>query len=74
MTLNDAPLNVSVTVTDLLQTGDGEITKLTAMGIIPGIRLQLIQKKPVPVFKIGFSRFAIDKKLASLINVEQSAD
>lgn len=74
MTLNDAPLNVSVTVTDLLQTGDGEITKLTAMGIIPGIRLQLIQKKPVPVFKMGFSRFAIDKKLASLINVEQSAD
>lgn len=74
MTLNDAPLHVSDTVTDLLQTGDGEITKLTAMGIIPGIRLQLIQKKPVPVFKMGFSRFAIDKKLASLINVEQSAD
>lgn len=74
MTLNDAPLHVAVTVTNLLKTGDGEITKLTAMGILPGTRLQLIQLKPVPVFKIGFSRFAIDKKLASLIYVEKSED
>ena len=44
------------------------------MGILPGIRIQIIQKKPIPVFKIGFSKFAIDKKLASIIQVKVNED
>lgn len=74
MNLNDAMVGENLVVTELVNKGDREITKLTAMGILPGVRLQIIQKKPLPVFKIGFSRFAIDEKLADLIQVEKSND
>ena len=71
MNLNEAPINTDLVVTQLIQSESGEdITKLSAMGILPGVRLQIVQKFPLPVFKIGFSRFAIDKKLATKIAVE----
>lgn len=74
MNLNDAMVGENLIVTGLTQKGDTEITKLTAMGILPGVRLQIIQKRPLPVFKIGFSRFAIDEKLATLIQVEKAEE
>lgn len=74
MNLNNASIGDILVVTGLTQNGDSQITKLTAMGILPGVRLQIMQKKPLPVFKIGFSRFAIDEKLATLIQVEKAED
>ena len=49
-----------------------KLQKLMAMGILPGIAINLIQKFPSYVFQIGQSQFAIDKELASAIYVRLS--
>lgn len=72
--LKDAPLYEKLTVTEIKNTGNPGITRLASMGIIPGTHLELIQKKPCPIFKIGSGRLAIDKELASVIKVKKSAE
>lgn len=48
---------------------DHIINKLTSMGVIPGLKIQLLKKKPSFLFKIGESQFAMDRELASKIYV-----
>lgn len=48
------------------------LEKLTAMGVLPGLSIQLISKRPTYLFKMGESQFAIDKKLAEKIQVKAS--
>ena len=45
-------------------------TKLAAMGILPGARIQLMRRRPVYVFRIDFAEFAVDETLAGVIRVE----
>lgn len=47
-----------------------KLKKIIAMGVLPGMVITLIQKSPSYVFQIGQSQFAIDKELASYINVD----
>ncbi|MFA5042900.1 MAG: metal-dependent transcriptional regulator [Kiritimatiellia bacterium] len=49
-----------------------KLQKLMAMGVLPGITINSIQKYPSYVFQIGQSQFAIDKELASSIYVRLS--
>ncbi len=44
-----------------------KLQKLMAMGVLPGMAINLIQKFPSHVFQIGQSQFAIDKELAETI-------
>ncbi len=54
-----------------LNTGDHKkLSKIMAMGVLPGMTITLIQKFPSYVFQVGQSQFAIDKKLAECIFVE----
>lgn len=46
-----------------------KLKKLMVMGILPGIKIGLIQKFPSYVFQIGQSQFAVDKELAECIFV-----
>lgn len=46
-----------------------EIQKLMAMGILPGVRVKLIQRYPSYVFQMGYSQFTIDRELAEKIYV-----
>lgn len=56
-----------------IRTDNGQImNKLTAMGILPGLSIQLLRKTPSHLFQIGESQFAIDKKLANHIYVRLS--
>ncbi len=48
---------------------DEVINKLTAMGILPGSDIQLLQKTPAFLIKLGNSQFAIDKRMAEHIHV-----
>lgn len=43
------------------------MNKLTAIGVLPGLSIQLLRKTPSYLFQMGESQFAIDKKLASHI-------
>jgi DtxR family Mn-dependent transcriptional regulator len=53
-----------------IHTSDmGMLTKIMAMGALPGLAITLIQKFPSYVFQIGHSQFAVDKDLAEQIRV-----
>ncbi|MFC1807556.1 metal-dependent transcriptional regulator [Candidatus Omnitrophota bacterium] len=45
------------------------MNKLTSMGIIPGLTIRLLSRRPTFLFQMGESQFAIDKILASKIQV-----
>ncbi len=51
---------------------DHVMNKLTAMGILPGLSVQLLRKTPSYLFQMGESQFAIDKGLAEKIHVRLS--
>mgnify|MGYP000353810316 CR=1 FL=1 len=45
------------------------LTKIMAMGALPGMSITLIQKFPSYVFQLGHSQFAVDRDLAEQIRV-----
>lgn len=53
-----------------LAIGDGQkMQKMMSMGVLPGNRLELIQRFPSYVFKVGNSQFAVDDVLAREIHI-----
>lgn len=56
-----------------IQTKDNKkLQKLMAMGILPGMSLNLIRKYPSYVLQVGQSQFAIDQELAEVIFVRRT--
>ncbi len=54
-----------------LATSDpGRTRRLLALGILPGVRVRLIQRIPAYVLEVGFTRVALDNQIASAIFVE----
>jgi DtxR family Mn-dependent transcriptional regulator len=47
-----------------------ELKKLMAMGLFPGTPITVIQNFPSYVFRLGYTQFAIDKKIAHAIYVK----
>lgn len=45
------------------------MNKLTSIGVLPGLTVQLLRRTPTFLFKIGESQFAIDRSLAEKIHV-----
>ncbi|NCO52085.1 MAG: metal-dependent transcriptional regulator [Deltaproteobacteria bacterium] len=53
-----------------LAISDGQkMQKMMSMGVLPGNRLELIQRFPSYVFKVGNSQFAVDDVLAREIHI-----
>ncbi len=53
-----------------LALSDGQkMQKLMSMGVLPGNQLELIQRFPSYVFKVGNSQFAVDDTLAREIHI-----
>lgn len=48
---------------------DAVLRKLTALGLLPGVRLQLLRRFPCYLLQIGHAQIALDKWLASAILV-----
>ncbi|WP_020676606.1 metal-dependent transcriptional regulator [Geopsychrobacter electrodiphilus] len=46
-----------------------KLQKLMSMGVLPGNRLELVQRFPSYVFKVGNSQFAVDDVLAREIHI-----
>ena len=72
----------SIRLTALAEGGRGRVTcledpagaraaKLAAMGVVPGAALELAQRFPAFVFRIGYAEFAVDEELAGLIRVRR---
>lgn len=47
----------------------GKLQKLMAMGILPGSPIELMQRFPSYVFRVGHTEFAVDKSIADAIYV-----
>lgn len=58
-----------VAVTCLEEPWAPEAAKLAALGILPGVRLRVVQRSPAWVLKVGRSELALDSGLAGRIRV-----
>jgi len=45
------------------------LQKLTAMGILPGASISVLQRFPAHVFQVGHTQFAVDREIADAIYV-----
>ncbi len=57
------------TVVRLAVDDAGQRHKLMALGIMPGTAIVLERRSPSFVFRIGFSRFAVDERMARAVVV-----
>ena len=55
------------TVLGFLSDDENLLRKLLVMGVLPGIRLSVTHTSPLPVIRIGWSEFAIDRELANAV-------
>lgn len=62
---------VSVAVAYLVTRDDRKLQKLMSMGILPGVRIDVIQTFPSHVFRIGHSVVAVDREMAKDIFVRR---
>jgi Fe2+ transport system protein FeoA len=60
-----------VAVSCLEEPWTAESAKLAGLGILPGVRLRVVQRRPAWVVKVGRSQLALDSALASRIRVVQ---
>lgn len=60
-------------VTCLEQPGGPHAARLAALGVLPGVEIELVQRSPVFVFRLGYAEFAVDAALADRIRVERAA-
>jgi len=67
MTLDKLDINKKAKVIRIKTDDEAKLKKLMAMGIFPGMEIELIQKSPSFVFKVGYSQFAVDQELAEAI-------
>ncbi len=49
-----------------------QLRKLLAVGILPGTRITLLQHFPVYVLQVGWTKIALDKRLAQAVWVSRS--
>lgn len=53
--------------------GDGTLAKLLALGILPGCPIEMVQRFPSFLFRIGHTQVAVDGRIAGAIRVRQSS-
>jgi Fe2+ transport system protein FeoA/rubredoxin len=70
ITLDKLEVNCKAKVTRIKTDDEVRLKKLMAMGIFPGMEINLVQKYPSFVFTIGYSQFAVDLELAREIFVK----
>lgn len=61
-----------VSVSCLEEPWTAESAKLAGLGVLPGVRLRVVQRSPAWVLRVGRSHLALDTQLASRIRVVQS--
>lgn len=55
-----------------IDTHDPELlNKLLTIGALPQTEVELLQKRPTFVIRMGYSTFAVDEELASCITVQK---
>ncbi len=60
-----------VTVAYLVTKDNRKLQKLMSMGILPGVKIDIIQTFPSYVFRIGHSVVAVDREMAEDVFVRR---
>lgn len=71
MNLHEYKINQELIIVDLITKDDDKIKKLLSLGVIPGKKIRIIQKKPTYLVKINYSLLTFDNDLADIIRVRK---
>ena len=58
-----------VRIVRLLPVDEGQLRKLTAFGILPGVEIEILQTYPTYVVRVGYTQIALDYEIAKNIMV-----
>jgi DtxR family transcriptional regulator, Mn-dependent transcriptional regulator len=58
-------------VSCLRAPASAEARRLVALGVLPGVRLRVVQSYPAHVFQLGHAELAVDSRLAGHIRVRR---
>lgn len=47
------------------------VARLAALGILPGMRVRMVQRYPAYVFRLGYGEVALDESLAATVRVRR---
>lgn len=59
------------TVTCLQDPASARTYKLAALGILPGTHVELLQRYPVFVLRMGYTELALDAELAGRVRIQR---
>ncbi|BAI79930.1 ferrous iron transport protein A [Deferribacter desulfuricans SSM1] len=72
MKIASAKLNKEYIVIDIEKNDTQALKKICSLGILPGLKIKIVQKQPMIIFEVFNSRFAIDNELADKIIVKET--
>jgi len=59
---------------DRMNGSANHFMKLMAMGLYPGVSIELLRRSPSFVFRTGYSEFAIDEELARIVILKPESE
>lgn len=68
--LSALPAGAVATIHRVVSDDPGRLVRLSSLGLMPGARVRLVQKRPAIVLEIGATTVAIDRELAQAILME----
>lgn len=71
--LTHIPVGMAVKVCALESVGADQLSRFTAFGLTPGTRIELVQRHPAPVLRIGETELAVSREIVEHIWVQPDA-
>ncbi len=70
--LTHIPVGMAVEVCAFESVGADQLSRFTAFGLTPGTRIELVQRHPAPVLRIGETELAVSREIVEHIWVQPS--
>jgi Fe2+ transport system protein FeoA len=71
--LTHIPVGTTVEVCAFENVGAEQLARFTAFGLTPGTRIEVVQRQPAPVLRIGETELAVSRELVEQIWVQPGA-
>jgi Fe2+ transport system protein FeoA len=72
LVLSQAPLRTELCVESLDELAPQMQARLSVLGLLPGAHVQLLQRRPAPVVRVGETELAIGLELLQKVRVSQA--
>jgi Fe2+ transport system protein FeoA len=70
--LSQAPLRTALVVESLAGLPPHIQARLSVLGLLPGVQVQLLQRRPAPVVRVGETELAIGLELLNQVRVREA--